>query len=355
MISSFALSAETPLSSLTPQVFEQSNLKPTARWGEILFFEKRLSANGKISCATCHDPSRAFTENRASSLSIEGTPVHRNSPTLINVALMETLTWANPVLRKLENQIIVPLFLDTPGEMALIRVWPDVQKNVLGVGKHLAHFRQAFPNEKGPPETRHLFIALADYIRTLIAFDSPYDRFLAGDRSALNRSAQRGRLLFFSNRSQCSTCHAGQLFSSAAQREYLNSHDPLAQKPLLDAQGNPLQFAHNGLYNWDGRGGVPEKSEGLYEFTHVLADRGKFRIPPLRNVARTPPYMHDGSLRSLDDVIRHYNQGGLSKCAQRKKCGRAPQQHPFVRPLGLTPEEQRDLREFLKSLNTSQI
>ncbi|MEN9824262.1 MAG: hypothetical protein RI953_7 [Pseudomonadota bacterium] len=324
-----------------------------ATWGKALFFEPRLSANGKISCATCHEPQRAFTENKASSVDIEGRPVHRNSPTLINAAHMDVLTWSNPVLRKLENQIIVPLFLDTPGEMALIRVWPKVRAQVLEKSPHVDMFRMAFPKEKGPPDTRHLFAALAEYVRTLVAFDSPYDLFLAGNKKAMSAEAQKGRELFFSKRTSCGECHSGVLLSNAAKPEFLNSKDPLSLPPAKDPQGKILQFAHNGLYNWDKKGGTPEKGEGLYEFTHKPDDRGVFRIPPLRNVAQTPPYMHDGSIATLEEVVEHYSRGGLNKCAAGKSCGSAPQKNSLIRPLKLTKPEKRALVEFLRSLSTS--
>ncbi|MEN9529709.1 MAG: hypothetical protein RI932_1582 [Pseudomonadota bacterium] len=330
-------------------------LSKKAEWGKLLFFEPRLSANGKVSCATCHEMGRAFTENRATSKDIEGHSVGRNSPTLINAAHMDVLTWANPVLRKLENQIIVPLFLDTPGEMALIRVWPKVRAELLEQPPHIDLYRSAFPEDKGPPDTRHLFAALAEYVRTLEAFDSPYDRLLAGERNALNPKAQRGRELFFSKRTNCAACHSGLLLSNAAKSEFLTDKDPLSLPPAKDKSGRIIQFAHNGLYNWDGKGGMPEKQEGLYEFSLKLEDRGKFRIPPLRNVARTPPYMHDGSLETLDDVIEHYNRGGTNRCLKKKDCRSAPQKHPLVRPLYLSSAEKESLVEFLKSLSTKKF
>jgi len=268
---------------------------------------------------------------------------------------MDVLTWANPVLRKLENQIIVPLFLDTPGEMALSRVWAKVRSEVLAKSPHIDMFRSAFPEEKGLPDTRHLFSALAEYVRTLEAFDSPYDRFLAGNQNALNQEAKLGRELFFSERTSCSACHSGILFSNAAKKEFLIGKDPLARAPAKDARGNILQFAHNGLYNWDGKGGVPEKSEGLYEFSAQMEDRGRFRIPPLRNVARTPPYMHDGSIATLERVVEHYNRGGFNKCEKRKSCGAAPQKDPLIRPLNLSTKEKRALVEFLKALSTQKF
>lgn len=148
-----------------------------AAWGKALFFEPKLSANGKISCATCHEPDRAFTENKSSSTDIEGHSVHRNSPTLINAAHMDVLTWSNPVLRKLENQIIVPLFLDTPGEMALVRVWPRVRSELLEKSPHMEMYRAAFPEEKVPltpvifsPHSRNMCAPWRPSIARMIVF-----------------------------------------------------------------------------------------------------------------------------------------------------------------------------------------
>lgn len=328
-------------------------LSKRAEWGKVLFFESRLSANGRVSCATCHEPQRAFTENKASSHNIEGHSLHRNAPTLINASHMDVLTWANPILKKLENQIIVPLFLDTPGEMALIRVWPKVRAEVLKTSPHIDLFRLAFPEESGDPDTRHLFSALAEYVRTLESFTSAYDSFLSGKTDAMAPDAQRGRRLFFSKRTNCAGCHSGTLFSNAAKEQFLSSKEPLALPPERGPQGRILQFTHNGLYNWDGKGGVPDKSEGLYEFSRKEEDRGVFRIPSLRNVALTPPYMHDGSIRTLNEVIEHYNRGGLQRCRNAKGCGRAPQTHQSIRSLHLTTREKKDLIAFLKSLSTS--
>ena len=329
----------------------ETQLSPKAEWGRQLFFDQRLSANGKVSCATCHEPDRAFTENKATSIDIEGRSVGRNSPTLINSAHMDVLTWANPVLRKLENQIIVPLFLDTPGEMALIRVWPQVRAEVLGKTPHIELFRKAFPQDKGLPDTRHLFSALAEFVRTLEGFDSPYDRYLAGDKKAMSQAAQRGRVVFFSKKASCGSCHSGVMLSNAAKKDFLKSNDPLALPAIKEPSGHIVQFAHNGLYNWDGLGGVPEKHEGLYEFSHKKEDLGKFRIPPLRNVALTAPYMHDGSVKTLEAVVEHYNQGGSHFCQSTKNCKPAPQRHPLVRKLNLSAREKSDLVEFLKALS----
>ncbi len=320
----------------------------------MLFFDTRLSASGEVSCATCHDPKLAFSESAPTSKDINGASVARNSQSLINSSLMDVLTWSNPVLRKLENQIIVPLFLDTPGEMGLSHVWPKVRVEVLASEPYLSLFRSSFPSDK-EPDTRHLFQALGAYVRSLVALDSAYDRYLEGDRFALSENALLGRELFFSKRTNCGACHSGVLLSSASAPAYLNSQDPLALPAAVDESGRVIQFAHNGLYNWDDAGGMPEKHEGLYEFTLVPEDRGKFRIPPLRNVARTAPYMHDGSLATLMDVIEHYDRGGTHRCKKVTRCQPAPQKHDFIRPLGLNATEKSALIEFLNSLSTESL
>jgi cytochrome c peroxidase len=188
-------------------------------------------------------------------------------------------------------------------------------------------FAAAFPDDAAPLSMDHLIKAIAAFERTLISGRSPFDRYVFGDdRSALSDSAKRGMALFYSARGGCAQCHSGLNFSGPLNYE---GH-----------AGERASFANTGLYDVDGRGGYPANDRGLIEFTHRAADMGKFRVPTLRNVALTAPYMHDGSVASLEEVIDHYSRGGHSR----------PHQDSRIRPLQLTPAERTDLIAFLHSL-----
>src|SRR5690606_29139124 len=138
--------------------------------------------------------------------------------------------------------------------------------------------------------------ALASFQRTLLSFDSPYDRYLSGEETALSASAKRGEALFFSERAECYHCHAGPDFTHA----YRN----------VDQPGSSGEFRNNALYNLDGKGAYPVDNPGLFEFTLKPQDEGRFRIPTLRNLKYTAPYMHDGSIETLEEVLEHYAAGG---------------------------------------------
>jgi cytochrome c peroxidase len=292
-----------------------------------LFHETRLSMSGGYACDSCHRPELAFTDARPRAVGAGGEAVRHGAMSLANVAYNPSFTWGDPTVRSLESQMHRPLFNQHPVEMGLRG---GGRAAVAALSADLGYrdlFAAAFPGDAAPLSMDHIIKAIAAFERTLISGRSPFDRYVFDDdRSALSNSAKRGMALFFSPRAGCAQCHSG-----------LNFSGPLAYEGHA---GVSAIFANTGLYDVDGRGGYPANDRGLIEVTHRAADMGKFRVPTLRNVALTAPYMHDGSLPSLEDVIDHYARGGH----------RSARQDARVRPLSLTPAERGDLLAFLHSL-----
>jgi cytochrome c peroxidase len=200
--------------------------------------------------------------------------------------------------------------------------------NALTAGaNYRAQFAAAFPGDAEPLTLKHMIQAIASFERTLISGRSPFDRYVFDDdQTALSDSAKRGMALFYSARAGCGQCHSGINFAGAIV------HDGQLRTRAL--------FANTGLYDLDARGAYPASDRGLIEVTHRGADMGKFKVPTLRNVALTAPYMHDGSLPTLEAVLDHYVRGGQKN----------PLQDSRVRPFVLSQTERADLLEFLKSL-----
>jgi cytochrome c peroxidase len=220
-----------------------------------------------------------------------------------------------------------PLFNEHPVEMGLKRDGKAAMNALSADAKYRAQFAAAFPGEVEPLSMEHIIEAIASFERTLISGRSPFDRYVFDDdQSALSASAKRGMALFYSTRVGCAQCHSGINFTGA-----------IVYAGHTDA---PALYANTGLYDLDGRGAYPSSDRGLIEVTHRAADMGKFKIPTLRNVALTAPYMHDGSLPTLDAVLDHYVRGGHKN----------PLQDSRVRPLVLSQTERADLLEFLNSL-----
>jgi cytochrome c peroxidase len=295
--------------------------------GRRLFFETRLSSSGRYSCASCHRPQIAFTDGRAHAQGAMGESVRRGAMSLTNVAYNPAFTWGSDKVRSLEAQMRQPLFNEHPVEMGLKKDGAMAVDALAGDPSYRAQFAAAFPSEAPPLSMRHIIQAIASFERTLISGRSPFDRYVFDDdRTALSDSARRGMALFYSARVGCAQCHSG-----------INFSGPIAYED--HAQARAL-FANTGLYDLDGRGAYPSSDRGLIEVTHRAADMGKFKVPTLRNVALTAPYMHDGSLPSLDAVLDHYVRGGHKNALQDRR----------VRPFLLSQQERVDLLEFLASL-----
>jgi cytochrome c peroxidase len=295
--------------------------------GRRLFFDVRLASTGQYSCASCHRPELAFTDGRALARGATGETVRRGAMTLTNVAYNIAFTWGSSSVRSLEAQMRQPLFSTHPVEMGLTHGGAPAVERLAADNDYRGEFAAAFPGDPNPLSMDHIIEAIASFERTLISGRSPFDRYIYDDdRNALSAPAKRGMALFYSQRVGCVQCHSGINFSGPMR--YVGHADEKAS------------FANTGLYSIDRSGAYPASDQGLIEVTHRSEDMGKFRVPTLRNVALTAPYMHDGSLPSLSAVLDHYSRGGH----------RSPRQDARVRPFTLSPSEQADLLAFLDSL-----
>ncbi len=306
--------------------------------GRHLFYDKRLSGNGTTSCGSCHMPSRAFTDGRATAVGSTGQATDRSAPTLANVAYNRTFAWANPTLRTLERQILVPLFNEHPIEMG---VTDENSAVIIGRlradDRYPAMFRAAFPETADPVTWPNVTRAITTFERTLISGDSTYDRALRGE-ATLTPSEQRGMDLFFGERAECHHCHNG--INMSDQQQWTGSYE------------EPLLFHNTGLYNVGGTGAYPEPNTGVHEVTGKATDMGAFRAPTLRNIAKTAPYMHDGSIATLRQVVDFYADGGRD-IASGPNAGdgrKNPHKDGLIAGNDLDGPERDDLVAFLGTL-----
>lgn len=307
--------------------------------GRSLFFDPRLSANGTQACASCHDPEKAFTDGLVTPTGSTGDTLAHNAMGLANVAYLPVLTWANPLLETLEDQALVPMFGEHPVELQTYADTESILDRFRDDATYQVLFEAAFPGGPGEVTVGNVTRAIASFERTLLSGDSPYDRAVfRGEPAAMTESQVRGMDLFNSERTECYHCHAGTTFTSAFQS--------------ASSTHGEVSFENDGLYDVGGDGSYPPGDQGLYEITKDPLDRGKFRVPTLRNVARTAPYMHDGSMATLDDVLEHYRRGGRL-IAEGPLAGDGkenPNKSPLVRGIAITDEEKADLRAFLEAL-----
>ncbi len=299
--------------------------------GRHLFYDTRLSGNGTFACATCHQQARAFTDGRARAVGSTGALHARSSMSLTNVAYNASLGWADPTLRTLEAQMAVPMFNEHPIELGLKGHEVEVVARFAVQADDRERFRAAFPDDETPVTLGNVVKAIAAFERTLVSGDSPLDRYLyRDDRSAMSEAALRGMKAFFSPRLRCGECHGSFNLSGPVDFEG-------ALKP---GETLALVFHNTGLYDVDGRGAYPALDRGLVDVTRRATDMGRFRAPTLRNIAVTAPYMHDGSLATLDAAVAHYATGGK---ASRFRSDR-------VRGFRLSAGEKADVVTFLESL-----
>jgi cytochrome c peroxidase len=261
--------------------------------GRRLFHDTRLSRNRTISCASCHDPRRAFSTNRALAIGVDGRVGRRNAPAIINRGYGRAFFWDGRSAL-LEEQVLQPI--QDANEMDLTL---DEARARIGI------------------EPISIAQALASYVRSILAGDSPFDRFINGDRSALTAEEQRG-LRLFRGKANCTACHLGPTFSD---EQFHNTG--IAWKRQSNAASGA--FADHGRF-------TVSRNE---------IDRGAFKTPTLREVARTAPYMHDGSLATLEEVVEYYDRGGNHN----------PQLDSELHPLRLDAEDKRAIVAFLKTLS----
>lgn len=312
--------------------------------GRHLFYDTRLSGNGTQSCATCHHQDKAFTDGLTVAVGSTGDIHPRNSQTLTNVAYNATYTWANPALITIEAQMQTPLFSEHPVEQGINESNQDaVLQRIVDEPLYAELFAQAFPNQGSPVTFPNIIAAVANFVRGLTSFNSPFDRFQLGDRSALSASAQRGQTLFFSEELECFHCHGGYNFSDSTVDRAI----AFVERP----------FHNTGLYNIGRTGDFPSDNQGLFSATGDPSDMGKFRAPTLRNVELTAPYMHDGSILTLDEVVDFYAAGGRNiESGEYAGDGRLnPFKDSFVNGFEITEQQKADVIAFLKSLTDQEF
>jgi cytochrome c peroxidase len=276
--------------------------------GRYLFYDTRLSVNGKTSCATCHRQELAFTDARPTAIGTTGQVHTRNAMSLVNVAYSASLTWGDPHVRRLEDQAPIPIFGEQPIEMGL-READGVPAPVTADRRYRDLFARAFPGESPAITIHNVVKAIAAFERTIVSAASPYDRYhYGGDNAAVSAAARRGETLFYSQPLSCFRCHGGFNFSD-----------------VIEYDGHP-------------RRQPPTHTTGV-------ASPGMFKAPSLRNVALTAPYMHDGSLPTLEAVLDRYAAGG----------GHVPDQDPLIAGFPLSPAQRSDLIEFLRCLTDESI
>jgi cytochrome c peroxidase len=312
--------------------------------GRHLFYDKRLSGNETQACASCHQQKFAFADTRARGLGSTEEQHPRGSMSLANIVYATTLTWANPEMKELERQAQVPMFGTNPVELGLEGKEAELIARLKAVETYQKLFPAAFPGEADPFSILNVTRAIASFERTLISGNSAYDRYSRGDVDAISDSAKRGEELFFKEKFDCFHCHGG--FSFSDQINHANQAS--GEEP----------FHNTGLYNLDLEGSYPAGNQGIYDLTKNRRDKGRFKAPTLRNIAVTAPYMHDGSIPTLDAVLDHYAAGGrtLTEGPYAGSVGfNNPNKSVFVHGFQATPQEREDMLAFLRSLTDEEF
>ncbi|MBK7931636.1 MAG: c-type cytochrome [Bryobacterales bacterium] len=271
--------------------------------GRALFQFRGLSRDGTLSCGGCHLPEHAFSDGKPGAVGVRGQVSERRTPPLINRAWGKSFFWDGRAAT-LEAQVLQPIV--NPKEMDLTLA--EIGQRVRAEATLRQRMKKVFGRDAGNED---IALALASYVRTILSGDSPYDRFVAGDRTALSPQQQLG-LRLFRGKANCVACHVGPHFTD---ERFHNTGTGWRDGAFVDA--------------------------GRAEVSHETSDRGAFKTPGLREVARAAPYMHDGSLRTLEEVVDFYDEGGREN----------PERDAEMRELKLTTEEKRALVEFLKSLS----
>jgi len=296
--------------------------------GKKLFFDRRLSGDGTMSCATCHDPERAFTDGLELSLSYPTTKNWRNSPTLINVAFQKYL-FHDGRARSLEEQALFPMM----SAFEMNRNLDFVEEVLRSVPEYVEAFQKIF---NGEVTRERMAMAIAAYERTLVSKNSPLDRHLKGDKAALSDEARRG-MEIFTGKGRCSECHFGVSLSDDRFHALNVPENPEQQTdPRIAAT---RRFVAK-VYRYEDFRNLME-DPGRYLITKDKKDWKAFRTPTLRDIARTAPYMHNGIFQTLDEVIEFLNKGGGAG-------------NSALRPLGLSAREKSDLKAFLQDALTGE-
>lgn len=316
--------------------------------GRLLFYDNRMSVNLNGSCASCHEQRRAFTDGLVTSVGPTGEVHSRNAMSLTNVIYNPRQNWANPTLRDLTEQALAVMFSEEIIELG----WANREQEILDRFRVDADypelFVQAFGNEQDPFTALNVAKAVASFVAVLLSGDSAEDKARsASSPEPLSSQAQAGRDLFFSERLECFHCHSTFNFTNTITH--------------ASSRIETVAFFNNGLYNIAGpgpglpleNGNYPSGNHGLYDFTGNQFDMGKFRTPTLRNIALTSPYMHDGSIATLREVlVDHYSFGGRT-IADGPNAGNGAESRfkdTLLRGFRISEAEIQQVLAFLNSL-----
>jgi len=300
-----AAEAPKPPLGMPPILWPKDNPYSAAKaeLGRYLYFDRRLSADETLSCASCHAPQLAFTDGKAVSFGIKAQRGGRSAPTVINRVYSMAQFWDGRAA-SLEEQAKGPIA--NPIEMGMTH--EGVVERIRGVAGYRPLFAKAFGSEA--IDMDRMAKAIACFERTVLSGNAPYDRYRAGNKKAMSPAQVRGMNVFV-NKAKCDQCHEG------------------------------ANFTLNSYHNLGVGADKPEPDTGRYEVTKDSRDWGAFKTPTLREIEHTAPYMHDGSLKTLEDVVEYYNRGGT------------PNRNldPAIKPLHLTEQDKRDLVAFMKALS----
>ena len=357
----FFTGAPTTNASLQPKAFRPQIPRGIPRWkwrkliprenpltaekvalGQALYFDKRLSVDGTVSCATCHDPATAFADRNGVAMGVAGRIGTRNVPTTLNAMFNQSQFWDGRA-RSLEEQAMQPLL--NPLEMGMLDREAVVTR-LNGIPEYRQSFRAAFG--AGAITFENIARAIASYERTLLSADSPFDRFMAGDPRAITEGQKRGWLLF-RGKANCIACHTFSRESpfftdhkfhntgiTAGDLDLEELLHGLRSKPLDAFDSQRLgELAHTEKFTELGRFLISRKQQ----------DAGAFKTPTLRDIELTAPYMHNASEKTLLDVMKFYNDGGKKNSYLDEK----------IRPLNLSDAELSDLVEFMRSLTSDSV
>ncbi len=289
--------------------------------GKMLFFDRRLSGDGTMNCATCHDPEKAFTDGLDISLSYPTTKNWRNSPTLINVAFQKYLFHDGRAL-SLEDQALFPMM----SAFEMNRNLDFAEEVIRSVPEYVDAFKKVF---NGEPTRERIAMAIAAFERTILSVNTPLDRYLKGNDTALSDDAKKG-LAIFTGKGQCAECHYG---VNLCDDKFYALGVPENPEHLSDPRIAVTRRFVAKIYHYEDYRVLTE-DPGRYLITKDKKDWKAFRTPTLREIGNTSPYMHNGALTTLDDVIDFFNAGG----------GKG---NTVLKPLGLTDKEKNYLKTFL--------
>jgi cytochrome c peroxidase len=285
--------------------------------GRRLFFESRLSVTGSYSCASCHEPAHAFSDGRPVAVGATGQSLPHNAMALVNVAYNISYGWTDPQLQSLEAQMLTPLLSEHPVELGLAGHAQSVCLELSQDQRYRDAFAQSFPGDAQPVSLDNVIKAIAAFERTLISGHSPFDRYVFdGEHAAISMQAKRGMALFYSKRAECGSCHSG--------------------------------------FNFDGNWRDAQGATGKASFANNGTSGQLTRVPTLRNVALTAPYMHDGRFPDLEAVLEHYAQMAKPSTAARVFTEDVARDDR-LRSFDLNMEERSDLIAFLNTLTDEEF